>query len=477
MAAPRHRPARRGSARLGRVTSGISRLRPLYIARGQTSAKADNTVHMSSAAKPVNQPDALGLLLDRVRRGGDATLIAEGEAGYVLLDLAADSLSGRRIRVLRAEEVLPSRLAAPAGRVAGPARAGVPEDEVLSRSFQALTVLDQACDRIVLLVGDAHALRRPALRYIQFASRSAPHLQLVFCGTRALLDALNLEEFAWLRARLMAGLVLTLAPPIPEDFDEEPAPSTDPGDPAEWAEEAAAPFPGVQRPAVSASGRSWPLRLGALALLGLVGGAASLMLVPRGGGADRPATIQQALSVVVPPPPPPAMPAPGMPAPVMPAPGVSATGAASQADPGTSTAATPDALSPRPPAMAADAQGAGAGVPSVPVTPPPAGAPGPVAMRPPTASLPESEPPEPPGPARSLGRPSSVAAASRAAAATSASRARRLREAREQAPRDDEWASPQPEFGSWTAPSTQPTRYIGSYTTDANGVRAFRPEP
>ena len=56
---------------------------------------------------------------------------------------------------------------------------------------------------------------------------------------------------------------------------------------------------------------------------------------------------------------------------------------------------------------------------------------------------------------------------------------RQLREAREQppAPRDDQWASPEPAFGPWTAPVSQPPRYIGSYTTDANGVRMFRLEP
>lgn len=414
-------------------------------------------MYISGVAKPVNQPDALGLLLNRIPRGGDAVLIADGEAGRVLLDLAADSLSGRRTRILRVADVLPGRLAAltPMAQAAGPAKGSVPEDEALSRSFQAMTVLDPACDRAVLLVGDAHALPRPALRYIQFAARSAAHLQLVFCGTRALFDVLNVEEFTWLRLRLKAGLVLTLAAPIPEDFDEPPVPVSVPDDPAAWAGEAATLVPGAQRPAVSAGRRSWPLRLGALAVLGL-GGAASLMLAVRGGGADRPEASQQALSVVMQPPVPAAAPAPGTPV----------ADAAPQADPGAASAATPDT------------RGAGPGSPpAVPATLPALGAPGTIAAMPsqPRAVVPEPEPP--PGLARSVGRPAGLAAASRPATATPGNRARRLREARDQGPRDDDWAQPQPEFGSWTAPSTQPTRYIGSYTTDASGVRAFRPGP
>ena len=427
---------------------------------------------MSSAGQPVNQPDALRLLLDRTLRGADATLIAEGDAARVLLDLAADCLSGRRTRVLRAAEVLPSRLAAaaPLAYVAGQAKPGLPDDDVLSRSFKALTVLDPACDRIVLLVGDAHALPHSALRYIQFASRSAAHLQLVFCGTRAFFDLLSIEEFTWLRVRLGAGLALTLAAPIPDDRD---APPSVLNDPAAWAEEAATSRPGAQRPAVSASRRSWPLLLGALALLGL-GGAVGLVLALRSGGADRPAAFQQAASVVIQPPAPLDAPASAMPA----------AGAASQADP-EATPAAPDALPRHPPAMAGDAQGAGPGAPSkMPAAPPAAGAPGAlVTVRSPSrAGITGSEPrplEPPPGLARSLSRPSAPAASSRVAATALSSRVRQLREAREQSapPTDNQWTSPEPAFGSWTAPVSQPPRYIGSYTTDANGVRMFHLEP
>ena len=425
---------------------------------------------MSSAAQPINQPDALRLLLDRILRGTDATLIADGDAACVLLDLAADCLSGRRIRILRAAEVLPNGLTAPtpSPHIAAQAKVSLPDDAALSRSFQALTVLDPSCDRIVLLVGDAHALQHSALRYIQFASRSAAHLQLVFCGTRALFDLLDIEEFAGLRARLTTSPVLTLAAPVPEDGDTPP-PSV-PHAPAAWAGEAAAPSPIARRPAVSANRDGWFLRLGVLALLGL-GGAAGLTLGLKGSGAGRPAASQQAASVVQPPTPP-----------DTPTPGLTAAGAASQADPGMAPA-VPESPPPYLPAMAGDTQGAGGkSLPSVPAAPPPAEAAGSLVTvwlgsR---AGTSENEPRLPETPARlarNLGRTVAPVAPSRAAAAAPGSRARRSREVRDQAPPDDQWVPSQSAYNSWTAPGSQAPRYIGSYTTDANGVRMFHLEP
>jgi hypothetical protein len=429
----------------------------------------------------MNQPDALRLLLDRILGGADVTLVNEGDGGHVLLALAADCLAGLRSRVLRAAEVLPGTLGAamPAPHVAEPSKASVPDDELLTRSFQALTVLDQTCDRIVLLVGDAHALQHSALRYIQFASRSGPHLQLVFCGTRKFFDLLNVEEFAWLRARLMAGLVVTLAAPIAETSDASPGLPFAPDGPAAWSGETDAPLPGAQRPAVSASMPSRILWLGALALLGL-GGAACLTLSMQNGKAGGPAASRQAAAVIQPPmpPEPPAASVAG--AQVL---GDIASRADSEARP-----AAPDTQAPHPPVTASDVQDAGPGSPS---SMPPA-----PSTTAPSASITvwsqtkagtsEAEPnerrlPEPlPDPARSLGRQNVPAVSSRSAAAAAASRARRFKEARDQSaplPAGDRWLAPQPAFGSWEPPSGRSPRYIGSYATDANGVRTFHLEP
>ena len=425
-------------------------------------------MYVSSAAQPVNQPDALRLLLDRLGRGDDAALIAGGDGARVLLDLVADCLSGRRVRTLWAAEVLPSRPAA-----------SMPDDAALSRSFQALTVLDGACDRIVLLVGDAETVPPTALRYIQFASRTAPHLQLVFCGTRAFLDALNTEEFAGLRRRLTAGPILALAAPIIEDEDADVPPlPTVSDDPPAWAADAAPPSD-AWGPAVSARKRSRALPLGALALFGLallgLGGAAGFLLGMQGVTVNRPATNQQTASVQ-----PPTLPEAS-------APGKLGAGiVASRADPEPVPAASGPRPSP-PPVAVGSAQGTGSGSPpSEQPVPPPEPVPGPAltVRSQPKPGLPEDpRPPEPPtASARSLGRPNASAAPSRAAAmAALDSRIRRLREARDQAappPRDEEWAPSQPAFGSWAPPdSPPPPRYLGSYAADANGVRVFHPEP
>ena len=90
---------------------------------------------------------------------------------------------------------------------------GVQHDEFLKLGFQALTTLDAACDRIVLLINDANTLRPSALRYIQLACGAGTHLQLVLAGKRGFLDLIGPNEFAHLRERLATGPIIT--PPLP----------------------------------------------------------------------------------------------------------------------------------------------------------------------------------------------------------------------------------------------------------------------
>lgn len=440
-------------------------------------------MYISSVAQPVNQPDALRLLLDRILGGADVTLISEGDGGRVLLDLAADCLAELRSRILRAAEVLPGTLGVPMPppHMAGQSKAGVPDDELLTRGFQALTVLDQTCDRIVLLVSDAHALQYPALRYIQFVSRSGAPLQFVFCGTHRFFDQLNVEEFGWLRVRLMAGLVVTLAAPIAEASDMSPGFPSVPKDPEAWVEDTAAPLPGIGKSAVSASTSSWILRLGALALLGL-GGVACLMLSMQNGEADGPAVSRQAATVIQPSRPPES--------PAMSAPATQVSGGNASHSDSEASAAAPDVPAPHSPVMGSDVQGAGPGSASiVPLTPlSTAASNASITIWSQTkAGVPESESnasrlPEPlPGPARNLGQQSASAVPSRTVGAASGSRARRLKEARDQsAPLPaggDHWLEPQPAFNSREPPDGRSPRYIGSYATDANGVRMFHLEP
>lgn len=404
--------------RPGRINFETRKRSAHYIAGSQDAAKAGSAVHISSVAQPLNHLDALPLLLDDILGDGDVTLIDEGDGGAVLLDLAAGCLAGLRCRVLRAAEVLPGIPGIPMpSHLAGPSKASVSDDESLIQSFQALTKLDQTCDRIVLLVNDAHALQDFTLRYIQFVTRSSVHLQFIFCGTHEFLDLLNREEFTGLRARLTAGWVVTLAVPTAKASSMLPNLPSVADDSAAWVGETAVPSPGTRRPAVPAGISCRILWLGALALLGL-GGAAWLTFGLQGGEANGPATSRQAAAAIQPPvtPKPPAVSVPqtqihGDPA----------SHAASEASP-----AAPDALVPHSPATASDVQDAGSASPTTtPLTPPSTAAPSaPVTALPQTkADAPEPEPnrlqlPEPvpgPGPARSLGRQDVPTAPSRTA--------------------------------------------------------------
>lgn len=359
-------------------------------------------MYISSATRPINHLDALPLLLDGILGGDDVTLIDEGGQGRALLDLAAGCLAGLRSRILWATELLPDSLGVPmpSSPSAGPSKASIPNDDLLTRGFQALTVLDQTCDRVVLLVSDAHALQHSILRYIQFVSRSGTHLQLVFCGTGEFFDLLSPAEFEWLRARLLAGLVVTLAAPVAKAQNIPSSPLSVPDGTPVQVERTALPPPGPRRPAVYSSMPSRVLWLGALALFGF-GGAVWFALGVQNGKAGGSATVKQAAVVQSPTTPkPPAAAAPGTQAP---------GGTASHAD-SKANSATPATSAPHLPAIAGDVQGANLGSPSnIPLTPPSSAASGALAtvLPPAKAGLPEAAPndrrlPEPlPSPARS----------------------------------------------------------------------------
>lgn len=159
--------------------------------------------------------DGLQLLVELVRdeilAGSDVVLSSERGSGRAMLDLVASSLAATRTRVLRvdaaAEEPGVMGLVA---QTAGRPDSTSLDDQVIGRSFHALTALDDACERVVLLVSDAHLLGRAALRYVQFACSVASSLRLVLAGRRDLLDPLNTDEFEPLHTRLASGSFLTL---------------------------------------------------------------------------------------------------------------------------------------------------------------------------------------------------------------------------------------------------------------------------
>jgi len=157
------------------------------------------------------EPEMLRRLVDEVLAGNDVALFIRSDAGRPLLDAAADCLVRLRSRALRvaATPVDGLSLSTLMAQVTGQPDPGGKNDEFLRRGFQALTVLDATCDRIVLMVSDASTLQPAALRYIQFACHAGTKLQLVFAGRRGFLEMLAPGEFTGLRDRLAVGPILT----------------------------------------------------------------------------------------------------------------------------------------------------------------------------------------------------------------------------------------------------------------------------
>ena len=531
-------------------------------------------MYISGAGQTIRPSNAFPLLVDSILGGGDVILISDGGDERALLDQAATSLAGMRTRVLRASDVLPDgiRVSMQSGDTADPSRSSIPDDEFLTQSYVALTVLDETCDRIVLLISDAHALQHSALRYIQFVSRSCGHLQLVFCGTHEFLNLLEIKSFDWLHTRLLAGLVVSLATPSARVPTASPPVPLVPDTRAATVGEAMAFRPVVPKPGFITGMSFRNVRLAPLALVGM-GGAAWLTLCVQHGAKTGPITSRQDL----------VQPATLEPlaviAPDTPVNGRVIVRAAPETNP-----AAPNASASHPSDVAEDARGAGPaspfGKPPAPrstmisrnlspvrpeigsradepgrtkppapsamstvggqsVSAAPLQAPDPTSVHLPTtleptvlptstrqasdvaashlvskaplaageampsssvrvlpssgavsgthtAALPQSRTglssPETSGlqwpeavPAPDIGR-HSVAVAPLYAAATSDRRARRIKLLAKQ-------AAPLPAVDPWVAPESVSTsgedtqRYIGSYATNADGVRAFRPDP
>lgn len=246
---------------------------------------------------PLPRAEALRRLVNQVLAGGDA-IVAAGAATAGLLDDAAAQLAGQRCRVLRVAAGMAGGLSLSGlmAQVTGQSDLTAQDDQVLKRVFQALTVLDPDCDRIVLLVSDAEGLQQPALRYIHFASRVGTGLQLVLAGEHGPPDLLGAET-ASLQTRLAAHPVINVAAtpgparsepvrpvaiaaaPIPVARDILPAPS--PAAPATAVPQAVS-LPSIPlRPALSSklAPRSKPLLDGARRRAWIAGGSVGAGMV------------------------------------------------------------------------------------------------------------------------------------------------------------------------------------------------------
>ena len=150
-------------------------------------------------------PEVLRRLLDQVLTGGDAVL--DGPGAPSALDGAAALLAAQRCRVVRASAAGPGGLdlSGLIGQVTSQPDLAVQDGASLEQGAQALTDLDDGCDRIVLLLDGAGALPAVTLRYLQLTCRTSASLRLVLVGRP---DALDGPEFGYLRARLSARPVL-----------------------------------------------------------------------------------------------------------------------------------------------------------------------------------------------------------------------------------------------------------------------------
>lgn len=165
---------------------------------------------------PLPEAEALRRILDRVLGGGDV-VVAGGSGVPALLDAAADALARYRCRVLRVSALAAGGLSLSGLMAQITERPDIDghDDEVLELGFQALTVPDGDNEAVALLVEGGELLHRTALRYLQFACRSAPVLRLVLAGQTGLPD-LHDDEMTPLRTRLAASPVITLAADLPE---------------------------------------------------------------------------------------------------------------------------------------------------------------------------------------------------------------------------------------------------------------------
>ena len=213
---------------------------------------------------PLSDAEALRRLTEQVAGGGDVIVLTAGRS-RALLNEAARRLAARRCRVLRVAGATPGglRLSGLLAQVAGdsepasqglaPADPASPHDDALTRGLQALTVVDAACDQIVLLVSGAQALQRTALHCIQAAARTGPALRLVLASDFGMAD-LPGDDMSFLRTRLAAAPVLRLAAiELPEEL-----PRHRPQPPDLPQRSTAPPPPQPARPAPRAAARTVP---------------------------------------------------------------------------------------------------------------------------------------------------------------------------------------------------------------------------
>lgn len=143
--------------------------------------------------------------LVKALKAGTPTLVTGPAADTAaLLDEAAALLGASRTRVLR---VLPPY---PLGHFMQQVTPSTPDghEDLLENAFRALTVVDRSCDRIALLVEDAHLMPEATLRYIESSLRLGAQLSVALAGEPKLIGMLARDSLALLRKRLGLHIVM-----------------------------------------------------------------------------------------------------------------------------------------------------------------------------------------------------------------------------------------------------------------------------
>lgn len=171
------------------------------------SSTADNPIRPDCS--PVGSHSLLAADLVQAVRTGSSVLVTGATSTAPLLAVVTPMLLRARTRVLHVRP--PLDLACLIDQLAS--TDDPPEYPKLEQGFDALTNLDADCDRIALLVEDAHRISEMALRYVELALHAGPHLQVVLAGQSGIADTLALDGFAWLRKRVSLHLTLPSAEP------------------------------------------------------------------------------------------------------------------------------------------------------------------------------------------------------------------------------------------------------------------------
>ena len=154
----------------------------------------------------LSQAQAAARVMSAVAHGDECVslLCRPGLSAAAVLDEAENELSRHGLRCIRVYGPASGGLTLRdlVAQIVARADPDALTDDDLKAGFTTLTEPGAGCDRVVLLVTEAHNLLPSAMRYVQLACRSGPKLRIALAGQPSLAAVLAQDEFADLRQRL-----------------------------------------------------------------------------------------------------------------------------------------------------------------------------------------------------------------------------------------------------------------------------------